>query len=152
VADLLSGVYDVCPSLDADSVREIISTDLTDAQINHAINTAYNITRLISSKLGSCGGSSMECTIIELLAAHFVTLREGSPKSESIGGEYSVTYRGQDGLGLNSSLYGQNALMIDCSGKLAKLGLKKATLKSVGYYDFLGTSFIPPDRSEDDED
>jgi len=151
MADLLSAVTDVCSSLDADSIRELIDTDLTDGQINHAINIAYNITRLVSGKLGSCGGSSMECTLMELLAAHFITLREGSPKSESIGGEYSITYRGSDGLGLSASLYGQNALAVDCSGKLAKLGLKRAQFKSIGYYDFLGTEFVPPDRSDDED-
>jgi hypothetical protein len=151
VADLLTGVYDVCPTLDADAVREIVSTDLTDAQLNAFINIAYNVTRLVSGDLGSCGGGGMECDIMKLVAAHFVTLREGSAKSESIGGEYSVTYRGQDGLGLSASLYGQNALAIDCSGKLAKLGLRKAQLRSVGYYDFLGTTFMPPDRSDDED-
>jgi len=150
MADLLSGVTTTCPSLDADSVREIIETDLTDAQINAFVNIAYNVTRLISGSLGSCGGSSMECTIMELLAAHFITLREGSAKSESVGGEWSITYRGSDGLGLDASLYGQNAKAIDCSGKLAKLGLKKAQLKSIGYYDFEGTNFVPPDRSDDE--
>jgi len=150
MADLLAGVTSVCASLDADSIREIIETDLTDAQINAFINIAYNVTRLISGKLGSCGGSSMECTIMELLAAHFITLREGSAKSESVGGEWSISYRGSDGLGLDASLYGQNAKAIDCSGKLAKLGLKKATLKEIGYYDFEGTRYIPPDRSDDE--
>ena len=150
MADLLSGVTTTCPSLDADSIREIIDTDLTDAQINHAINIGYNITRLISGGLSKCGGGSMECTIMELLAAHFITLREGSAKSESVGGEWSITYRGGDGLGLDASLYGQNAKAIDCSGKLAKLGLKRAQLKSIGYYDFEGTNFVPPDRSDDE--
>ena len=148
MADLLAGVTTTCSTLDADSVREIISTDLTDAQINHAINTAYNITRLVSGALAKCGGSSMECTIMELLAAHFITLREGSAKSESVGGEWSITYRGSDGLGLDASLYGQNAKMIDCSGKLAKLGLRRAGLREIGFYDFLGTRFVPPDRSD----
>jgi hypothetical protein len=148
MADLIAGVYTSCPSLDADAVREIIDTDLTDAQLNAFINIAYNVTRLISGDLGSCGGGDMECDITKLLSAHFVTLREGSPKSESVGGEWSITYRGSDGLGLDASLYGQNAKMIDCSGKLAKLGLKKAGLREIGYYDFLGTNFVPPDRSD----
>jgi len=148
VATLLAGVTVVCPTMDADEVREIISTDLTDAQINAFINMAYNVTRLISGDLGSCGGSNMECDIMKLLAAHFITLREGSAKSESVGGEWSITYRGSDGLGLDASLYGQNAKMIDCSGKLAKLGLKKAGLREIGFYDFAGTTFVPPDRSD----
>jgi len=150
MADLLTGVTTLCATLDADAVREIIETDLTDAQINAFINIAYNVARVISGELGSCGGSAMECDIIKLLAAHFITLREGSPKSESVAGEWSISYRGQDGLGLNASLYGQNALSLDCSGKLAKLGMKRATMKEVGYYDFKGTNFVPPDRSDDD--
>lgn len=148
---LLSGVTTTCPTLDADAVRAIIETDLTDAQIEEAINFGFLFTRIVSGELGNCGGGDTECMLIKLMAAHFITFREGSPKSESVGGEWSVTYRGQDGLGLDASLYGQNAKALDCSGKLAKAGLKKATFRSIGYYDFKGTTFIPPDRSDDED-
>ena len=151
MADLLSGVTTACPSLDADAVREIISTDLTDAQINVAINFGYLFTRSLSGKLAACGASTAECMIITLLAAHFITLNEGSAKSESIGGEWSISYRGTDGEGLKASLYGQNALAMDCSGKLAKAGLKKASLIEIGAYDFRGSVFVPPDRSDDND-
>lgn len=150
MADLLSAVTTLCPTLDADAVREIIDTDLTDAQLHAFVNMAYYLSRPVAGNLGSCGGSAAECQIILLLAAHLVTLREGSPKSESVGGEWSITYRGTDGKGLESSLYGQNALALDCSGMLAKAGLKHATFKEIGYYDFEGTEFVPPDRSDDE--
>jgi len=150
MAQLLSGVTTSCPSVDADAVREIVDTDLTDSQINFWINFGYTVSRVVSGKLGDCGGGDMECMIITLLAAHGVTLYEGSPKSESVGGEWSITYRGTDGEGLKASLYGQNALALDCSGQLAKVGLKKAQFREVGYYDFKGSESSPLDRTDDD--
>lgn len=148
MADLLAGVTEACPTLDADAVREIITTDLTDPEINVAINFGYLLTRGVSGNLGQCGGGDTECMLILLLAAHFITLNEGSAKSESVAGEWSISYRGADGKRLEASLYGQNALALDCSGKLAKAGLKKAQLKEIGAYDFRGTTFIPPDRTD----
>jgi len=147
VATLLAGVTVICPNLDADAVREIIDTDLTDAEINVAINFGYLLSRPVSGNLDECGGGDTECMIIQLLAAHFISINEGQAKSESVGGEWSITYRGEDGKGLESSLYGQAALTMDCSGKLAKAGLKKAQLIEIGAYDFPGTTFVPPDRS-----
>jgi len=118
---------------DADEIREIIDTDLTDAQINAAINTAYFITLALVGKLGSCGGSSTLCEIQKYLAAHFVSIHQRQTKNESIGGEWSVSFTTPEGLGLDASLQGQQAKAMDCSGTLAKMGLKKATFQVVNY-------------------
>ena len=118
---------------DADEIREIIETDLTTAQINAFINTAYVTTLALVGELDACGGSTMLCEIQKLLAAHFITLRQRQTKSESIGGEWSVSFTTPEGLGLDASLYGQQAKALDCSGTLAKMGLKKATFQVVNY-------------------
>ena len=126
VASLTGGLTGSFPNLDADAVSEIVDTDLTDAQINAFLNMAYYRTRPLSGQLSDCGGSGAEEGIIKLLAAHFVKVNEGDVKSEWVGREWKVEYRGEGGMGLNATIYGQQAIAMDCSGKLASAGLKKA--------------------------
>jgi len=130
MATLDAGLVALCPDTDADAVREILDTSLTDAQINAFLNTAYRITRPLHGHLAECGGVNAECDIIKYLAAHFIQALSdgGAVKSESIAGEWSVTYRGTDGMGLNSTMYGQTVLLMDCSGELAKLGKRKISI------------------------
>ena len=124
---------DVCTSVTPDAVREIIDTDLTDARLNAFINFAYFATVPLAGLLDDCGGADALCEIQLLLAAHFLTIYERQTKSESIGGEWSVSYLGKDGLGFEASLYGQQALMLDCSGTLARAGLMRAVFQVVDY-------------------
>ena len=58
MATLDADLVALCADLDADAVKEIIETDLTDAQINAFLNTAYYITRPLSGNLDGCGGST----------------------------------------------------------------------------------------------
>lgn len=136
MATLDANLTALCADLDATALKEIIDTDMTDAQIHNFLNAAYYASVPLTGNLGQCGGASAQCVIIKFLAAHFMTTYEGQAKSESVGGEWSITYRGSDGTGLNSSLYGQAALDLDCSGKLAKLGMKQATIAVISYEDF----------------
>jgi len=129
--------------VDADDVKEIIDTSLTDAQINNFINMAYVRTIPLNGELGNCGGDDALAEIQKLLAAHFLTMYERQTKSEKVG-EVSVTFMGVDGEGLKASLYGQQALALDCSGILARAGLKRATFQVWGYDD------ISYDVDEDD--
>ena len=135
MATLNSGAIASCPTLNADAVKEIIDTDLTDARINNFINMAYHITRLLTGELDDCGGGDAQCDIMKLVAAHFMTAYERQTKSESVGGEWSVTYLGKDGIGLEASLYGQQALAMDCSGFLKRAGMKRAFMQVVSYED-----------------
>lgn len=117
-------------------VREVIDTDLTDAQINRFINQAYFRTIPLASKLGACGGSDVLAEIQALLAAHFISItRERQVHSESVEGGASVTFEGNTGEGLRATTYGQAALDLDCSGLLAKAGLKKATMRVYSHAD-----------------
>lgn len=136
MADLDADLVTLCPSTDADTVRDLIDTDLTDAQINFFLNMAYRMSLQLSGELDECGGTDMQCDIIAVLAAHLIATmpNDGSVKSESVAGEWSVTYRGQDGKGLEASLYGQQALLMDCSGILSQLGLRGASF-TVGTYE-----------------
>ena len=116
--------------IDADDVKEVIDTGLDDAEINRFINMAYFISLPLASRLGNCGGSGALAEIQVQLAAHFISIgREPQVKNESIGGEASASYRGTTGQGLKATLYGQAAIDLDCSGTLAKSGLKKASFR-----------------------
>lgn len=120
--------------IDAGDVQEIVDTDLSDERINNFINMAYLRTISLSGKLGACGGDTALQYIQLLLAAHYLSLYERTTKSESIGGEWSVTYAFQEGEGLKSTPFGQQAIDMDCSGTLARAGLKRATFRVTSYY------------------
>lgn len=136
MATLNPGIITACPTLNAGAIKEIIDTDLTDPRIHAFINMAYHITRPLTNQLGDCGGGDAQCDIMKLLAAHFMTAYERQVKSEGIGsGEWRVTYLGQDGKGLEASLYGQQALAMDCSGYLSRVGQKRAFIQVISYED-----------------
>ena len=127
----------------ADGLKEIIDSDLTDSRLNNFINMAVIVMApLTAASLSGCGGSDALTQIQLLLAAHFLTLYERTTKSESIGGEWSVTYAIQDGPGFNASLYGQQALALDCSGTLGKLGLRRASFAVTSYYQTKKSSYL----------
>lgn len=123
MADLAAGAR-----VTAGQVMEIISTSLSDVEINAFINTAHT---LIQAKLTDANLGADTLTQIELwLSAHFLSMRDQRAKSETIA-EYSVSYQGNSGMGLESTLYGQQALALDWSGTLKCLGLKKARLNMI---------------------
>ena len=117
--------------VDSTEVKEIIATDLTDLS---AYITAANI--LVTSELTASGLSNAHLKEIERwLAAHFVSIKDPIVSKEKIG-DAEVTYASggmtytnamKDAAGLNSSPYGQQALILDTTGILRGLGTKKAT-------------------------
>ncbi len=131
----------LCPTIDADYIRDVLApvgTELTDAQIDIRINIAWAQVRQLSGKLGNCGGNETLCQIAAMLAAHFVTVSERQTSRESVASEWTVQYMGaDDGLGLRSSLYGQSAIALDCSGILAQMadGIKRTSFKVYSQYD-----------------
>ena len=116
--------------IDQDDVKEIIETDLSDGDLAAFINAAYAMTIQIASDLGDCGGATTLAEIQKYITAHLVTLREPMVRSESVS-EVRVEYLRQTGAnlegGLSGTPYGQTALDLDCSGKLAEMGLKRAS-------------------------
>lgn len=60
------------------------------------------------------------------LAAHFLAIRQKQTSKEAISGAISETYEGKYDLGLNFTRYGQQAMILDPTGKLSKLGTDKA--------------------------
>jgi hypothetical protein len=111
------GVQDILPD-----------TDLGTGAINRYINMAYYRTKDID--LSNCGGTAAMGEVQNLLAAHFISIGpERQTESESIGGEASVKFTGKTSEGLRATLYGQAAIDMDCTGALAKAGMKRASFR-----------------------
>ena len=107
-----------------DDLVEILETELTEAQLSAFVNSAHY---LIQANLLSSGLSSdVPTEIHKYLAAHFASLRDQRIESERVA-DVSMKYQGKTDMGLNATLYGQTALMLDTSGSLANLALKPAT-------------------------
>ena len=103
---------------------EIYDTELTDAQLAAFVNSAHY---LIQANLLSVGLSETILTEIhKYLAAHYASLRDQRIQQEKVA-EISKTYQGKTNMYLESTSYGQMAVMMDTSGTLANLGEEPAT-------------------------
>lgn len=118
--------------VDADDVKEIIDTNLTDDQINAFINGANLLVqaKLLDKNLGD----DLLTEIEKWLAAHFLSTRDQRVEREKVGGEWEATYQGKTEMGLDATTYGQQAKALDWSGTLATLGLKSISLEVYGPY------------------
>lgn len=121
----------------ADDVKEIIDTELTDARIANFINLAYVTTDGLDLT-----DAEVEKQLQLWLAAHYLTVYEGVIQSQNVAGEYSVTYARIVGEGLRSSPYGQQAIALDPTGKLTKLGSKRAKFVVTSQYDLYGSTYL----------
>jgi hypothetical protein len=107
-------------------VKQIIDTDLSDTIVDAYILAAnYTITEVLGSdtELSSDHKAELE----RWLAAHLISAtRERQASKEGAGGA-SITYEGTTGEGLKATMYGQQVLAMDATGKLAVYtGAKKA--------------------------
>ena len=106
-------------------VKAIVSTTLTDAQIQAFIDTAALV---VTTNLADKGLSAELLEAIEMwLAAHLLSMRDQRVHARTIG-DVSFTYQGQTGLGLDATLYGQQVKMLDTTGTLASLGKRRASV------------------------
>ena len=119
-------------------VEEIIDTDLGTAAICAFMNMAYQQTIVLDGKLSNCGGTATVDEIQKLLSAHYITLMEPETMEEAVGSEARAKFRGDSGMGLQSSRSGQMALDLDCSGLLqaAADGQKPVGFRVFGHGDF----------------
>lgn len=107
-----------------DEVKDIISTTLTDGQINAFINTSHQV---VSQRLNGKGISEDTLKEIEVwLSAHYVCMRDPRKKQVKVD-DVAVTYQGETGTGFQSTSYGQQAIALDPTGTLASASLKRAT-------------------------
>lgn len=111
----------------AAEVKEIIKTRLTNAEVDPYV-TAANV--FINDVLGT--GATDILKQIELwTAAHMIAIsKTRQAKSDEAGGA-KVDYTGEYGQNLAMTSYGQMALSLDSTGKLASVGLKRASISSI---------------------
>lgn len=96
-------------------VRSIIKTDPDLTSLQAFIDAAHELV------LTHCIGiEEQEGVDVETwLAAHLITIRDNRVASENVS-DAGVTYQHKIDLGLNSSMYGQTAMLLDKTGGLAK--------------------------------
>lgn len=107
-----------------DEVKEIIDTSLSDLTV-FILVASQQVDRI--SGLGTAVLKEIE----RWLAAHFVAIRDKRTSKDNVL-DSSHTYEGKTGMGLEFTRYGQQAKLLDTTGTLAKLGLRKAALTYLG--------------------
>jgi len=115
----------------ASEVKKIIDTDLDTSVVDVYISSASEV---VTNVLGS--DTSLSDTLkknIEMwLAAHLIaSTREQQIQKAGAGGA-NVTYQGVTGKGLEATLYGQQVLAMDTTGKMAAtMAKQKASLIAI---------------------
>ena len=111
-------------------VKDILETAKTTLQIAPFLRSANLI---VTNSLGSTDLSDATLAEIEKwVAAHLVTIMAGGQVIEERVGDVATTYATSvdwKTVGLYTTLYGKQALMLDTTGRLADLGKKKAYLE-----------------------
>lgn len=104
--------------VDGDDVKGIFDTTLTAGDLGPFIDTAN---ALVNEHLQDEGvGSTLLTQIEKWLSAHFAAMWDQRVSEESVG-QSRWKYEGSDGMALQSTRYGQQAVALDPTGKLAKL-------------------------------
>jgi len=118
----------------AEEVAQIIDTDLDPFVIDTYISGA---TEVVTNVLGSDTTLSdgLKRNIELWLAAHFLAATREQQIQKAGAGGANVTYQGMTGKGLEATLYGQQCLRLDTTGKLAALGGKSAKITAITSFD-----------------
>ena len=126
-------------SIDANDVREIYDTDLTDGRLANFINMAV----VTVARLTTLTDADTIKLLELMLSAHFAAVYDGTVKQQSIGGgEWSVTFAMAVGTGLDASPYGQQAQILDPTGKLAKIQKPRAKFQVTSEYDTYESTYL----------
>jgi len=118
-----------------EEVKRIIDTDLSDPIIDTYISGA---TEVVTNVLGSDTNLSdkLKKEIERWLTAHLIAASR-EPQIQSAGaGKADVTYQGKTGKGLEATLYGQQVLAMDTTGKMmAAMSKQRASLTAITSFD-----------------
>ena len=126
------------PRANENDVLEILDGTSLDAEDVTPFLTAANL--LVTQQLGSEGlGDALLKEIERWVAAHFVAAKEKQVKSETIGGVSQSYQTGSAPAGLGTTVYGERALMLDPTSRLAQMGLRRVAFGAVDY----GTIYDP---------
>ena len=110
----------------------IYETDLTDPQLQAFLDAADAV---VTDNLSTSSLSASTLKQIErFIAAHFACMRDPISLRSKIGDAESWNFPASVttafGKGLNLTPYGQQALILDSSGLLSRLGLIKASFRA----------------------
>lgn len=109
-------------------VKTIIDTALKDAEISIFIGVSN---RLVTETVAKEVSELLARDIETWLTAHLISVsRERQAEEEELG-DAQVKYQGKYGMNLESTSYGQTALMLDTSGKLQELNKQKARITAL---------------------
>lgn len=113
-----------------DYVKNIITTAKTVAQVESYI-TAANL--IVTDNLANESFSTAKLKEIEAyIAAHAVAMDDPEIAKEKIGQDTEATYNmGKLGEWLQRSRYGEMAVLMDTSGKLASIGKQAAKMEAI---------------------
>jgi hypothetical protein len=107
-------------------VKEIIETTIDDIS---PFITAANI--VVTDRLSGEGLSASLLKEIERwLSAHFIAMRERQAESEKLG-DASSKWGGRFGRGLDFTQYGQQVKILDTTGILESIGMKKVSINTL---------------------
>ena len=82
------------------------------------------------------GGEGLPESLLKEIERHVVAHMVSSLDPRAIRDkteEVEVTYSGKYGMGLDSTAYGQMAILLDTTGNLAKSGMRKASIGIIDY-------------------
>ena len=109
-----------------------IESSITDARINVFITQANIMVNAAFTGDTTVGADTLK-EIERNVAAHMIRALIGLQETDEKAGEVSVKYVGKWGEFLKGSSYGQMALMLDPTGKLAKYGQQQASFGVISY-------------------
>jgi hypothetical protein len=105
-------------------LKGIFPSQLTDPVLQMFLDTAIELVeeRFAKAQIGD----DRKEKITLFIAAHLAHSAAPRVESERVG-DYSYSVQGKTGMDLSATYYGQNALLLDTSGTLKKLGKTVAT-------------------------
>ncbi len=109
-----------------------IESSITDARINVFITQANIMVNAAFTGDTTVGDATLK-EIERNVAAHMIRALIGLQETDEKAGEVSVRYAGKWGEFLKGSAFGQMALMLDPTGKLAKYGQGQASFGVISY-------------------
>ncbi len=118
----------------AADVKKIIATALVDDEIDAYILAAH---QSVESTLAEEDvGEALKKEIERWLAAHFMATTRDQQLQQASAGPASATFQGKTAMGLNSTFYGQQVMVLDHTGAYRDMAdgqkTKTARIESAG--------------------
>lgn len=112
-----------------DQLKAVFPSQLADATLQFFLDTATELAGDVLKNSGLSSDRKDKITIF--LAAHMAHSTAPRAEMEMIGSEYKYSVQGKTGMDLKATFYGQNALALDTSGSLQRLGSKIAGITTL---------------------